>query len=47
MKLEVREREELGLRHTRRLRSEGLIPASSTGKVTRARSSFRSGRSVL
>ena len=32
MKLEVREREELGSRHTRRLRSEGLIPGVLYGK---------------
>jgi large subunit ribosomal protein L25 len=32
LKLEVREREELGSRHTRRLRSEGLIPGVLYGK---------------
>ena len=32
LKLEVREREDLGSRHTRRLRSEGLIPGVLYGK---------------
>jgi large subunit ribosomal protein L25 len=32
LKLEVRERDELGSRHTRRLRSEGLIPGVLYGK---------------
>jgi large subunit ribosomal protein L25 len=32
LKLEVREREELGSRHTRRLRSQGLVPGVLYGK---------------
>jgi len=32
LKLEVREREERGSRHTRRLRSQGLVPGVLYGK---------------